>query len=105
MSTGWLYRVTAAGTISLLALLWLPPAQADRLDQEQVLRLLDAGEVQPLEQLLERHRARLAGRLIDLELEVEHGRLVYELKVVDERGRVREYLVDAKSGDWLGEDD
>ncbi|MEH6473000.1 MAG: PepSY domain-containing protein [Halopseudomonas sp.] len=77
---------------------------ADSLDQDDVLALIERGEIVPLQTLLQRHRDRLQGRLIDLELEHEHGRLVYELELIDAEGVVREYLIDAKSGEWLGQE-
>tara|TARA_R110002167_G_scaffold45323_6_gene136136 strand:+ start:6135 stop:6467 length:333 start_codon:yes stop_codon:yes gene_type:complete len=76
--------------------------QADALDQDEVLTLIKQGDVLPLETLLQRHRERLQGRLIDLELEHEQGRWLYELELIDSQGIVREYKVDAKSGEWLG---
>ena len=90
---------------ALMIPLWQASAMADGLSQDEVLRLLERGEIQPLQQLLERHAEHLKGRLIDLELEYEHGQLVYELELIDADGRVREYLIDARTGQWLGEDD
>ncbi|HEY5717616.1 MAG TPA: PepSY domain-containing protein [Motiliproteus sp.] len=81
------------------------PALADRLSQDQVVELVNQGRIKPLAELLEQHRERLLGRLIDLELEYEHGRLVYELELIDKSGVVRDVLLDAQSGEWLGEDD
>ncbi|MEH6625706.1 MAG: PepSY domain-containing protein [Motiliproteus sp.] len=91
--------------ISVLASASLPPLLlADSLNQDDVLPLLKQGALIPLETLLERHRDKLKGRLIDLELEHERGRLVYELELIDDQGVVREYLIDASNGEWLGED-
>lgn len=101
-----LFRVMAVGaacSIVLAGLLHLG-AVASPLDQDDVLPLIEQGQVLPLAELLKRHQSRLAGRLIDLELEYEQGRLVYELEVIDPQGVVREYLIDAKSGEWLGEE-
>ncbi len=105
-----IYRVTAVG-ISLLSglLLMLGLAlpglvAADSVDQDQILKLIKQGELQPLETLLQRHRHRLQGRLIDLELEHHKGRWIYELELLDDQGVVREYLIDAKSGEWLGQE-
>ena len=39
------------------------------------------------------------GKLLDLEVEKEHGRIIYELEFLDPQGRVREYEVDAETGD------
>ena len=107
MMMAWLYRAMAVGTTSLvvLAALLSGNSAASPLNQEDVIPLVELGEVVPLADLLKRHRAKLAGgRLIDLELEREDGRLVYELEIIDQQGVVREFLVDAKSGEWLGEE-
>lgn len=106
MRMPWLYRAMAAGTTSLvvIAISLSVNAVASPLDQDDVVPLVEQGEVLPLAELLKRHQSKLAGRLIDLELEHEHGRLVYELEVIDQQGIVREYLIDAKSGEWLGEE-
>ncbi len=102
MRTGLLYRATAAGMTSLLV--WLGAAVAGPLDQDEVVPLVREGRIIPLEELLTRHRERLQGRLIDLELEHERGRLVYELELIDNQGVVREFLIDARTGQWLGEE-
>lgn len=106
------YRGTAVG-ISLLGRLWLGlllglglsgSLAADALDQDEVLELIKQGELLPLETLLQRHRERLQGRLIDLELEHEEGRWIYELELIDAQGVVREYKIDARSAEWLGQE-
>ena len=75
-------------------------------DQERVRELVKSGEIMPLEQLLQKvisqEMAKL--RLLEVELEHEDGRLVYELELVDEQGVVRELLFDAKTGEALGEE-
>ncbi len=99
MKTLCLFLALAAGTIS--------PAlvNADRdPDSETVRRWVEQGRVLPLEELLARHRERIAGRLLDVEVEREHGRIVYELEVIGDDGRVREIYLDAASGEWLEEE-
>ena len=80
------------------------PAVADDDDHEEAWRLREAGTIMPLEQLLERVREEHPGRVIGVELEYEDGRRVYEIELLDERGRVRELLFDAADGAYLGED-
>jgi uncharacterized membrane protein YkoI len=74
------------------------------LDAETVRAWVEAGEVLPLEKLLVRHRERIPGRLLDLEVEREHGRIVYKLEVVDKQGQVYEIYLDAQNGEWLGQE-
>jgi uncharacterized membrane protein YkoI len=94
-----LFLALAAGTISPSL------AVADREpDAETLRKWVEAGEVLPLEKLLARHRERIPGRLLDLEVEREHGRIVYKLEVVNEWGQVYEIYLDAQSGEWLGQE-
>ncbi|MGP9821299.1 PepSY domain-containing protein [Salinarimonas sp. NSM] len=55
------------------------------------------GDALPLADILAAIPPRYAGRVIDVELEREDGRLVYELTLVAADGRVRELVVDAAS--------
>ena len=80
------------------------PAWADDDDHEEAWRLREAGEILPLERILEKSREAFPGRVIGVELEHEHGTLVYEIELLDERGRVRELLFDAADGRYLGEE-
>ncbi len=104
MKVTWLFRAMAVGTINLLQLLLSTASYASSLDQDEAAVLVGKEKLIPLEQLLNRHEEKINGRLIDLELEHEEGLLVYELEVLDSTGRVREYLIDAQTGDWLGEE-
>ena len=76
-------------------------------DHERARELVKSGEIIALEQLLKKMADSGYGkfRLLEVELEREHGRLVYELELVDEKGLVRELLFDAKTGQALGEED
>ncbi|MEZ5507946.1 MAG: PepSY domain-containing protein [Gammaproteobacteria bacterium] len=72
-------------------------------DSREVRRLVQEGKVMSLEALLGMHRDRLQGRILDLEMEEEHGRVIYEIKTLDAEGVVREVEVDAQTGEWLRE--
>lgn len=99
MKIPFLFLALAIGTIS--------PATvtADRdPDSDTVRKWVQEGRVLPLEELLARHGDRIRGRLLDIEVEREHGRIVYELETVDDEGRVHEIYLDAESGEWLAEE-
>ncbi len=99
------FLALAVGMTSPLATVWwLSSASASPLDQDDVVPLVEQGKVLPLEQILKTHQPQLQGRLIDLELEYEHGRWVYELEIIDSNGVVREYLIDANTNEWLGDE-
>ena len=95
MKTRSLFLALVLGTTSPFGLTDGEP------DADTARQGVEAGTILPLEELLARHRQRIPGRLLDLELEREHGRLVYELEVVDDQGRVHEIYLDARSGEWL----
>lgn len=71
------------------------------LDVQEVRRLKESGEIKPLEQLLRQVRNRYPGRVIEIELEQEDGRYVYELELVDDRGVLWDMEFDARTGQLL----
>lgn len=96
MRTLWIFPVMVAG-ISLGGL-----AQAgERIDQDEARRLVEQGQIMPLDRLLSEQADRLKGRMLDVHLERSHGRLVYEIEVLGTDGRVREFYMDAGSGELL----
>jgi uncharacterized membrane protein YkoI len=86
----------------LLTLLVAQGAGADPPDHDRARAALERGEVRPLEEILAAAAAEVPGEVVELELEREHGRWVYELKVIAPDGRVLEVMVDAASARVLG---
>ncbi|EGV52663.1 hypothetical protein Rifp1Sym_ad00100 [endosymbiont of Riftia pachyptila (vent Ph05)] len=85
-------------TLLLLVLLGgLTPAFTS--DHDEALRLKQAGEILPLKTILE--RLQQPGQILEVELEHKQGRLVYELELLDEQGRVWEFYFDAASGEMI----
>jgi hypothetical protein len=86
-----------------------PSAQAAAgLDHEQVEREHDRvrglalrGDILPLRRVLESARRHHPGRVLDTELEKHCDGYVYEVQLVDNRGRVWEMILDAASGELL----
>lgn len=92
------YRVILLAALSLAS----AGAAAD-VDHETARQLREQGEIVPLESILERVRSRYAGgTLLEVELEREKGALVYEVELLDASGRVREMLLDARTGEFIG---
>ena len=87
----------------LAALLVATPALAGRdLEQDEALRLRQAGVIQPLDPLLRPLLERYPGaRLLEAELEEEHGRYIYELELLTRQGEVRDIELDAANGELL----
>ncbi|GEC58362.1 putative membrane protein YkoI [Bradyrhizobium japonicum] len=66
--------------------------------RDAVRRAVEAGEVLPLSQILERVRGKVPGDITGIEINREEGRWLYEFRVIDRGGRVLEVHVDARSG-------
>lgn len=88
--------------LSLLAVLLAhgTPASAEKRDYADIRRLQSSGEILSLETIIARHRRQHpGGQLLEAELEQERGRYVYDLKILDDDGVVREFEYDARSGE------
>ena len=93
----------------ILALLVSGPAQIVQADDDyrEAKRLRESGEIMPLEEILKNVRTTYPGRILEVELENEKGRVIYELEILGADSIVREIYIDAKSGELLSveEDD
>ena len=75
---------------------------ADRDDDHlEARRLVEGGTVQPLESILKRVRVHHPGRILEVELEGEGGRYIYEVELLDDSGQVWELKMDAVTGEML----
>ena len=72
-------------------------------DHDNAKKLMESGDIVPLETILEQLQKRIAGRVIEVELEQKKGRLVYEIEQIDNEGIVREFIFDATDGRLLKE--
>lgn len=67
-------------------------------DHDEAYELLRSGKILPLDKILEITRKQVQGRVIEVELEREGNRIIYELEVLDKKGVVWEMKVDAVTG-------
>ncbi|QHP71300.1 peptidase [Bradyrhizobium sp. LCT2] len=74
-------------------------ASAFARDHDDARRAVEAGEIRPLADILNVVRGRLPGDVVGVKLEREAGAWKYELRVVDDKGRVFEIHIDARSGE------
>jgi uncharacterized membrane protein YkoI len=77
------------------------PALADRDDHDRARQALDAGEILPLAEILSAVEAARPGRVIELDLERDDGRWIYELELVSPEGLVYEGEIEAATGTVL----
>lgn len=74
-------------------------AWADSVDQDALRRAVQNGEIRPLVDILAALRGKLPGQITGTEVEYKHGRWIYEFRVADDKGRLFEVYVDARTGD------
>ena len=72
-------------------------------DHENARKLVQSGQILPLDTILENLKKRTTGRVLEVEIERKKGRLIYEIEIVDEQGVVNEYVFDASTGVFLNE--
>lgn len=94
-------RIVGAMAVLLLGLALLPPAMAGEDDQDRVRDLRQQGKILPLSVIIERLTAKHPGRILQVELENEHGKRVYEIQMILKGGILRTFHVDAHTGDIL----
>jgi uncharacterized membrane protein YkoI len=74
-------------------------ARADSADHDAVRLAVERGEIRPLAEILAALRGRLPGTVKGVEVERKGGRWVYEFRVADDKGRLFDVYVDARSGE------
>jgi uncharacterized membrane protein YkoI len=90
-----LFLVLVAGTISA-------PTYADSdFSRSEILQLVKEGKILSLEIMLARYPEKEYGKLLDLEVEREHGKIIYEMEFLRDDGRVLEVNIDASNGQLL----
>lgn len=90
--------------ITALFLIGMGPASAlasDRHDHEQARQALQTGQILPLGTVLERLAREQPGQVLEVELEHDKGRWLYEVKLLQNGGRVIKFNVDAATGEVL----
>jgi uncharacterized membrane protein YkoI len=70
-------------------------------DHEIARRAVERGELLPLAKILSSVERTYPGRVLEVELEREKGRYLYEIEVLLPDGRVVELTYDGKSGELL----
>jgi hypothetical protein len=95
--------VLRAGLVLLLWGGWaLPGAWAgEGQDHEQARAAVRAGQVLPLTTLLERLQRAHPGKVLEIELEHDDGRWVYEVKLLQPDGQLLKIDIDAGTGQVL----
>lgn len=65
------------------------------VQQDEVLEAITRNEIRPLPEILAVAQKALPGPVVRIKVKRADGRLVYEVRVIAEQGRVREVYIDA----------
>lgn len=71
-------------------------------DHERARQALEAGQIQPLRAILDRVEREHPGQVMEVELENEDGRWIYEVKLLQKDGALVKLKLDARDGTLLG---
>lgn len=90
-------------TAMLAGLLYFPDIGLVTAEDDHVTarKLRESGQILPLEQILDRARARQPGQILETELERKRNVYVYEVEILDADGRVWELKFDARTGELM----
>ena len=76
-------------------------ASADEDSHDRALEAVARGEILPLSTILDRLHQTDRGQVLEVELENEHGRWIYEVTTLADNGVVSKRLLDARTGTLL----
>lgn len=98
------WRRWLLGVASVWLVLALSTVQADdRGDHERARAALLAGEVLPLSTVLDRLQRSHPGQILEVDLERETGRWIYEIKLLQADGQLLKLELDARTAEVLKE--
>lgn len=86
--------------VAIAALMCISPVLADD-DHEIARRAVERGELLPLAKILEGMEREYPGRVLEVDLDKEKGRYLYEIEVLLNDGRVIELTYDGQTGKLL----
>jgi hypothetical protein len=72
-------------------------APAPRKDHDWALQAVRAGEIRAVADILQRLEREFLGHVLEIELERERGRIVYEIELLAPSGHVLELVYDART--------
>ena len=89
--------------LCLWLLLAALPVRADQ-GHDRAREALRAGEIVPLDEILDVLSAQDAGQVLEVELERHDGRWIYEIETLDPQGMIAKHAVDATTKEILTDD-
>jgi len=96
-------RALPLSALFLAAILLAVPALADGRDHDRAREAVSRGEVLSLADVLPKIEETYGAKMLEVDLEDEDGALFYEFELIRPDGRIVEVLVDAASGEIVGD--
>ncbi|MET0101500.1 MAG: PepSY domain-containing protein [Sedimenticola sp.] len=87
--------------ISIIALSSAVLGDDDYYDHMQVRRLVEEGKIKPLQEILLKVGDGERVNILEVEMEREDGRYIYEIEMLGKDGRVWEMEIDAVTGETV----
>ncbi|MBB5320103.1 PepSY domain-containing protein [Marinobacter oulmenensis] len=79
----------------------LQMAAADDDEWRKLHREVEAGRIKPLGDIMDSLQQDWKGDVIDVDIEKEDGRILYEIELLGPEGQVAEFEIDARTGEVL----
>lgn len=95
------YALAILTLLGILGILHAPASWGNSSDHDRARTALAAGEIMPLRQLLEQVEKNYPGQVIEVELEHDDQRWVYEIKLLRTGGAMTKLKLDAKNGSLI----
>jgi uncharacterized membrane protein YkoI len=67
-------------------------------DHDDALRAVETRQALPLTRIMSIAQEAVPGEIVEIELDNQNDRLIYEVKILARNGRVREVEIDARTG-------
>jgi uncharacterized membrane protein YkoI len=93
-------RLVSMVLVFISVILLSPRLMADN-DNDRAKILLERGKIVSLEHLLVNIRQHGDWQILELELDERNDRLIYEVELLDQQGKVHKLNYDAKTGEEL----
>ena len=93
-------KYTRKSLVGICLLLIAGSVLADS-DHDKARQLREAGDILSLEKILQKVQSNHPGKVLEVELETKHDKLVYEIELLDAQGKVWKLKVNPHTGELL----
>jgi len=93
-------RILAATLLFITSTGWA----SDDIGQDEAQALRNQGNILPLEKILDAARHLHPGRVAEVELKQKRNRYIYEVEIVDAKGKVWEMKIDASDASLISQE-